>query len=436
MTRAKRSGAIACRACRAHFGGNTVLLVGFSGVSIEEHPMLQTWPAAVTLPSERPSAAAGSRPDAAATAPRVRRVFHRPSPTAARVVVAIPARNEEALIPRCLDAVDRTLAGLAAPAMVVVLVNDSDDDSFTVASAGLAATPHPALVVDVDRPPQARHAGGARRAALDLAAALAAPGGFLLTTDADSVPEPGWAAASVRALTAGNDLVCGRVRVDRGERDSLPPALRHRHRLEEKVKAAAVVLEDRLDPRPHNPGPRHADVFAAALAVRRDAYLAVGGLPPVACGEDEALVRRMIDEDRPVYFARDAVVCTSLRARGRAAGGVADAIAARLFDPEAPCDASVPRAAVVARRAVFRRRLRELWRRGLDIPKLAAFAGAAPPPEAHARFGRLHAWFEARRGGHPPRPLRPRELPAELARYAALLKQVPAPAAAGPRRAS
>jgi hypothetical protein len=315
--------------------------------------------------------------------------------------------------------------------MIVVLVNDSDDDSFALASAGVAETAHPALVLDIERPHGRRHAGGARRAALDLAAELAVPDGFLLTTDADSVVETGWAAASVRALAAGNDLVCGRVRVDRGERDELPPALRLRHRLEAKIKAAAVVLEDRMDPRPHNPAPRHADIFAAALAVRREAYLAIGGLPAVPCGEDAALVQRMADEDRPIYFARDAVVCTSLRRSGRAAGGVADAIAARLLDPEAPCDASVSRAALVARRALFRRRLRELWQRGMDAASLAAFAGGAPPPPGmDVHFGRLHRWFEACRTARPPRPLRPSELQAELARYAALLKQLPAPAGA------
>jgi hypothetical protein len=391
--------------------------------------MTETWRAAAALPAGGPSALVYTRHDGETPPLRVRRVLHRPSCAAPRAVVAIPARDEETLLPHCLDAVDAALGRLTAPAMIVVLVNDSADASFAVASACAAATAHPVLVVDVERPPALRHAGGARRAVLELAAAVTAPGGFILTTDADSVPDVGWAAASVRALEAGNDLVCGRVRVDRRERDALPSALRRRHRLEEKVKAAAVALEDRLDPRPHNPGPRHAGIFAAALAMRRDAYLAVGGLPAVACGEDEALVRRMTEEDRPVYFARDAVVRTSLRSLGRAVGGVADAIAARISDPDTPCDASVPRAAVVARRAVFRRRLRELWRRGVGPGELAAFAGAVPPPEATDRFGRLHRWFETCRAGRAARPLHPRELPAELQRYAALLRQVPAAAA-------
>ncbi len=62
-------------------------------------------------------------------------------------------------------------------------------------------------------------------------------------------------------------------------------------------------------------------VHGANLGVRLDAYLAVGGFPVVACGEDQMLVDRLTAEGYRVLASSDEPVHTSARRTARAGGG-------------------------------------------------------------------------------------------------------------------
>ncbi|MGN6129846.1 MAG: hypothetical protein ACTHOK_05840, partial [Nocardioidaceae bacterium] len=68
---------------------------------------------------------------------------------------------------------------------------------------------------------------------------------------------------------------------------------------------------------------QHAHVSGATLAVRADAYLAVGGFPHVAHGEDQRLVDTLAARDLPVLRTRTVTVITSGRLEGRADHGLA-----------------------------------------------------------------------------------------------------------------
>ncbi|NWJ71995.1 glycosyltransferase family 2 protein [Pseudonocardia sp. ICBG1122] len=244
------------------------------------------------------------------------------APSAAGVLV--PAHDEADTITACvrsvLTALDHT-PGLTARALCVVADRCSD---ATAALARTAAATHPAadrVRVTVLEPtagvaplPGCRSAprphevagpvtiGAVRElAAVTLAAVLAADGAdpattWLLGTDADGTVAPGWVAAHLALAAAGADAVAG-----------------------------GVVLDVPGLPRPPGePAPPDYPVYGANLGVRGDAWAAVGGFPPLACGEDHGLVARLRAGGYRVVAGAPATVRTSARTRGRARGGLAD----------------------------------------------------------------------------------------------------------------
>ncbi len=91
-------------------------------------------------------------------------------------------------------------------------------------------------------------------------------------------------------------MVGGRLVIDD---DGVPGSeLAALHARIERYWSGVRRLEDLLDPPPHDPAPRHGDHTGASLAVPAALYRAVGGLPPLPCGEDNALVG-LLRERRP-----------------------------------------------------------------------------------------------------------------------------------------
>jgi hypothetical protein len=272
------------------------------------------------------------------------------------VAVAIPARNEADLIGPCLAALAAAAETAANRVAVVVLVNNSDDATAAVARTCTA----PALdlvVVEARLPPALAHAGGARRAALDRAAALLPPDGVLMTTDADSVVDRHWIAANLAEIDAGADAVAGIVAFDDFARAALP-TLPGRD-LEWRLAGLQAQLASLLDPRPHDPWPNHLWTWGASIALTLSAYTRVGGLPAVPLAEDRALAAALERHDLKLRHSHAAIVYTSARQVGRAPGGFADLLAAYAVDPASTCDAALEPVADLVRR--LRRRA---WLRG------------------------------------------------------------------------
>jgi hypothetical protein len=91
------------------------------------------------------------------------------------IIVAVPARNEAERIERCLAALanQRDLNGTPFPdgrVGVLMLPNNCTDHSFEVARSATRRLPGSVRLYDVVMDAKASHAGGARRAAMDLAA--------------------------------------------------------------------------------------------------------------------------------------------------------------------------------------------------------------------------------------------------------------------------
>ena len=248
------------------------------------------------------------------------------------MVVVVPARDEGPRIARTVRALceQREASGEALTPdryEIVVIANNCRDD--TAARARAAVRPGaPVQVLEVALPDPEAHVVGARRYAMDEAArrlrALGSGlgGGLIVSTDADSVPEPGWLAALHAEARAGAEVIGGRILLLPEERAALPAPLRRVHLQDTGYRWLAARLQSRLAPDPHDPWPHHHQHFGANLALTLEAYEAVGGLPDVPALEDVALVQALRRLDARLRHSPAARVHTSARTGGRVQTGL------------------------------------------------------------------------------------------------------------------
>jgi cellulose synthase/poly-beta-1,6-N-acetylglucosamine synthase-like glycosyltransferase len=341
-----------------------------------------------------------------------------PAPTCAACIV-IPARDEA-------GSIERTLAALAAqedlagrpldPASfeIVVLANNCRDQTASIARRVAERNDRLSLhVVEVRLATARAHVGYARRLAMDEACrrlfAVGRPRGLIATTDADTAVSPTWLAATLREVALGAEAVGGRILVASAERQAMTPPARSRFLRNVGYGWLTNEVAARIDPRPGDPWPCHEQFFGASLALTAQAYRAVGGLPPLASGEDAALADALRRADVEVRHSPAVRAHTSGRLDGRTPAGLAALLAGwsgLTLDDEFQL---VPSSADVVWRATGRRALRDLWERarvGRDVcvAEAAHLADVADVPVGwlnHAlldasRFGPLLSEFEQR----------------------------------------
>ncbi|WP_299058308.1 glycosyltransferase [uncultured Nocardioides sp.] len=215
-----------------------------------------------------------------------------------RVAVVVPAHDEEALLGRCLAAVEGARRVLTAErpgwsSVVVVALDRCRDGSAALAAAAGVAT----VVLDAGRVGAARAAGVAHAATL-----LGPPADdvWIAGTDADTVVGPDWLVTQVDVAAAGGELVVGRVVPDAAD---VTPALLHAWGLRHASTAVA------------------AHVHGANLGFSLAAYRRVGGFGPGDEHEDRGLVAALLAAGTPAHPG--APVVTSGRRTGRTPGGFA-----------------------------------------------------------------------------------------------------------------
>lgn len=263
---------------------------------------------------------------------------------AAIPVVAIPARNEAALLPRLIAALARQTVTRWLPGRleVVVVLNNTTDGSREALRAAEGLTPELDLIVeDIAYPAQHAHVGTARRRAMAIAARLR-PTGVLLTTDADAVPADDWIEANLRAIAGGADLVGGRITGDPEEEARFGPGFRRRARLHARHRALRDELAALIDPLPHDPWPRHQDHTGASLATRAEVHDALGGIDALPFREDLAFVAKARAAGYRLVHPLDVRVMVSARTQGRAPGGMADCLRTWLREEEHGTPVLVP----------------------------------------------------------------------------------------------
>ncbi|WP_104992186.1 glycosyltransferase family 2 protein [Deinococcus sp. NW-56] len=285
-------------------------------------------------------------------------------------VVAVPARNEAERIGQTVRALAAQVGANGAPLEgyeVWIVVNNSADDTAGQAARAIP-TGRPVRVQSCTLPPGRANVVGARRAALDLAAARLGgnPHGLIVTTDADSVPAPDWLWQLQRAVQSGADAACGRILLRAEERARLPGPVRRVYLQDAAYRLAAERLTARLNPDPFDPWPRHHQHFGANLALTLRAYREVGGVPDVPQLEDVALIQRLRRHDLRVRRTPHARVHTSARLNGRVPLGLSTQLAEWHADPAAW---RVPGAAEIAALAHAEAALRQArtqgWSAGL-----------------------------------------------------------------------
>ncbi|TQM62030.1 glycosyltransferase [Humibacillus xanthopallidus] len=229
------------------------------------------------------------------------------------ITVVVPARNEERLIERCLDAVEQARRHLThhrpdVSVEVVVVLDACTDRTAQLVARREGVT---AVAVVVARVGAARHAGirevtergthGGERAGRHLDDVAH----WVANTDADTVVPPSWLLDQLVLAehpTGGCDVVVGVALPDPAELTDDVLALWHdRHHLVEG----------------------HEHVHGANLAFRLSSYLDAGGFDPLPVHEDVRLVERMRARGARIVATALVRVRTSARTTGRAPRGFA-----------------------------------------------------------------------------------------------------------------
>jgi glycosyltransferase involved in cell wall biosynthesis len=216
-----------------------------------------------------------------AVGPHVASGHPRPGGEGTRTVdvsVVVPTRGRPRLLARCLDALDRQT--LPRDRYEVVVVDDGPDEATRRVAAEhgaayVAAGPH-------------RGPAAARNVGWQLARAE-----VVAFTDDDTLPDPDWLAAGLRAIEAGADGVAGRIQVPIPERPT-------------DYERDAAGLET-------------AEFATANCFYRRAALAAVGGFDerfPIAWREDADLFFTMVERGYRLERATDALVVHPLRPAG------------------------------------------------------------------------------------------------------------------------
>jgi cellulose synthase/poly-beta-1,6-N-acetylglucosamine synthase-like glycosyltransferase len=276
-----------------------------------------------------------------------------------RAIVCVPVRDEEAGLPRLIMALQQQVSICPRSVSFCFLLDGCRDRSAAIlqtAAGVLEGRVHLEF-----SPPAPPSAGRARRAACQAGLSQAPAARFLLTTDADTIPAPDWIVRTIDGLERA-DVVAGHI--VRENPQSCP--LRFR---QEAYLARLHRLRRHLDPVPYDPLPSHPSLGGASLGFRRETYDALGGFPPLASGEDRALVAAARRQGWRVRHDAAVRVVTSGRTAGRAPEGLASELAAL---PESPQQLAVPD----PRAAAAFYRMQAWLRRAFD----AGLPPSLPPP--------------------------------------------------------
>jgi len=236
------------------------------------------------------------------------------------VGVVVPARNEEARIGACLEALAAQRDVDLARVLVVLVLDDCSDGTRAMALAVAARRPALRLCLingsgmgaGPARALGMRHA----RDAIDSDDRFA----LLLSTDADTRVGPAWIASQIAAVGSGSLAIGGLIELDPDE------ARRHPAAVETRARRAPGRL---LAVRRHTAGAEHHHFSGASFALTPATYDRIGGLPDPEVLEDEALERHLRERDVPICYLRSVQVVTSARLNGRVRGaGLAHALRA------------------------------------------------------------------------------------------------------------
>lgn len=244
-----------------------------------------------------------------------------------KACVVVPARNEEALISSCLEAL-AAQTGVEPSEYEVLLILDRCTDRTEARVRGVARN-HPSLGLHLLEGP-GEGSGPARRVGMDAACArllrVGRPQGLIACTDADTVVASDWLAAQLIALSRGARAIGGRIEL--ADDGSLPARVARSHSEQGRLR------HERLLSDPDTRGvTQHWQFSGASLGLAAELYRQIGGLEPLAALEDEGLERVLRRQHIPIERLRSVRVTTSPRLEGRAQRGLSYDLSRMAFGP-------------------------------------------------------------------------------------------------------
>jgi glycosyltransferase involved in cell wall biosynthesis len=224
------------------------------------------------------------------------------------VSVLVPARDEERLLPRCLDSVLEAVSMLDefTTADIIVVADSSTDRTAQLAKRILRKQGSVLLTT-------AGSAGSVRAVAANYALSRnrqLPDKWWLANTDADCIVPRSWLTNQLQLARGGVEAFAGTVSVDSFDE--------HGPQVAERFRASYTIASDGW----------HPHVHGANLGVRADCYLSAGGWSPLQTGEDHDLWDRLVARGAKLVSTARIEVVTSGRRVGRAPNGFADALAA------------------------------------------------------------------------------------------------------------
>jgi glycosyltransferase involved in cell wall biosynthesis len=307
----------------------------------------------------------------------------------------VPARNEEDLLPSALHALaeQRTADGMPLAHdtyEIILLINNSTDRTRHVARGFERLYPSLQLhVLEREFDNAHAHIGHVRRLLMDEACrrleAIGRVEGLILSTDSDTRVASNWISRNAEEVARGAEAVGGRIIVLPCEQDAINSATQQAYRYDILYRRLICWTEDRCDPEPHDPWPKHHQHFGASLAITARAYRAAGRLPPRRYLEDVAFYDAMMRRDLRIRHSNLVRVFTSGRLSGRTRFGLSRQLRDWEGSPRRLLRMRVESARFLEQLFKTRRELRILWRQArrgqcraaLD-PGLPAALGVTP----------------------------------------------------------
>ncbi len=224
------------------------------------------------------------------------------------VGVVIPAQNEEGTIEACIESVLESLRLADLRESWVVVVADQCTDRTVDRARGALGSAGQVLEVNWASAGAARREGAAR--VLDRWRDVDPARIWLANTDADSYVSRDWIRIQLCLADQGVTAVAGIVHLDVGGSVAA-------HKIYQETYSIGAEGT-------------HSHVHGANLSVRADAYEDVGGWSNLALAEDHCLWARLRRRGWRVSSPVSSFVITSARLLGRAKGGFADTLRARV----------------------------------------------------------------------------------------------------------
>src|SRR6202522_180774 len=252
-----------------------------------------------------------------------------------QVCVVVPARNEESGLPHLVAALAGQLGLDGLPLdpevfEIILLLNNWIDRSAAVLRNLRFPGTIKLHVGEITLEAYEAHVGRARQILFDTAydrfRAIGRSDGLILTTDADTRPEPDWIGQTCAEFAKNVSGVGGRIILEPEERAALPESVQRLFLLDVGYRRALEEMRSLYAPEPEDPFPRHHQHYGASLAVTAAAYAKAGGMPLTRSSEDAALYRAVVASGGRFRHSYRVQVRTSARVLGRAEGGLAGAL--------------------------------------------------------------------------------------------------------------